>query len=206
MGHPKDEFDLVSAYFVPTKKGTAYLSELAQSNVDVRLLTNTLVANDVALVHAFYQKYRKPLLQSGAKLYEFKPYIERERRTWYEVVTGNVIPAKGKNSSSLHAKFFDVDDKVFIGSFNFDPRSAHLNTEVGLMVESDQLQENISQLLDQYLPLVAYELKLDAKGNIIWLEHQKNGSVIEHQTEPESTKFQRFIMKTVSYLPIEWML
>lgn len=52
----------------------------------------------------------------------------------------NIIPAKGKNASSLHAKFFDIDGMVFIGSFNFDPRSANLNTEVGLVVESEQLQ------------------------------------------------------------------
>lgn len=205
MGQPKTEFELVSAYFVPTEQGTTYLSKLAKSQVKVRILTNSLVANDVALVHAFYQKYRKPLLASGAKLYEFKPYIERERRTWYEVMTGNVIPAKGKNTSSLHAKFFDVDDKVFIGSFNFDPRSIHLNTEVGLMVHSDQLQAEVSTLLDHYLPTVAYELKLDAQGNVIWLE-QKDGAVIEHKTEPESTKFQRFMIKAVSYLPIEWMI
>lgn len=206
MGQPQQEFDLVSAYFVPTQQGSDYLAKLAKSQVKVRLLTNTLVANDVALVHAFYQKYRKPLLQSGAKLYEFKPYIEREQRTWYEIMTGNIIPAKGKNTSSLHAKFFDVDDKVFIGSFNFDPRSVHLNTEVGLMVESNELQEKVSTQLDHYLPFVAYEVKLDDQGQLLWREQRKDGTVIEHHVEPESTRFQRFMMKTVSYLPIEWMM
>ena len=206
MGQPQQEFDLVSAYFVPTQQGSDYLAKLAKSQVKVRLLTNTLVANEVALVHAFYQKYRKPLLQSGAKLYEFKPYIEREQRTWYEIMTGNIIPAKGKNTSSLHAKFFDVDDKVFIGSFNFDPRSVHLNTEVGLMVESNELQEKVSTQLDHYLPFVAYEVKLDDQGQLLWREQRKDGTVIEHHVEPESTRFQRFMMKTVSYLPIEWMM
>ncbi|WP_436905303.1 phospholipase D family protein [Acinetobacter johnsonii] len=206
MGKPEKHMELVSAYFVPTTAGADYLSNLAKNGTRVRILTNSLLANDVAIVHAFYKKYRRGLLENGVKLYEFKPYIEREKYTWYEVATGHVIPAKGRSSSRLHAKFFDIDGKVFVGSFNFDPRSAHLNTEVGLVVESDQLQNAISHKLDEFLPHIAYELKLNSQGDIIWLEHQKNGTVIEHQKEPETTKFQRFMMKAVSYLPIEWMM
>ncbi|TCB50660.1 phospholipase D family protein [Acinetobacter sp. ANC 4779] len=206
MGEPKQHLELVSAYFVPTEKGTEYLAQLVKNNVEVRVLTNSFMANDVPLVHAFYKKYRHDLLQGGIKLHEFKPYIERNKRTWYEVVTGNVIPAKNKNASSLHAKFFDIDGMVFIGSFNFDPRSANLNTEVGLVVESNLLQDEISTSLDQYLPQIAYELKLNPQGEVIWLDHQKDGSIIEYIHDPESTKFQRFAMKAVSYFPIEWMM
>ena len=206
MGEPKQHLELVSAYFVPTAKGTTYLTQLAQQDIKVRILTNSLIANDVALVHAFYQKYRKDLLQSGIELYEFKPYIQRDERTWYERITGSIIPAKGKNSSSLHAKFFDIDGLVFIGSFNFDPRSANLNSEVGLVVESEQLQDEISQNLDHYLPQVAYQLKLDQQGHIMWLEHLPNGQTIQHQYDPETTRFQRIAIQAVSYLPIEWMM
>jgi len=206
MGEPKQHLELVSAYFVPTRKGTDYLVNLSKNDVRIRILTNSFLANDVAVVHAFYQKYRHDLLQNGIKLYEFKPYIERTKRTWYEVVTGNVIPAKGKNTSSLHAKFFDIDGMVFIGSFNFDPRSANLNSEVGLVVESDVLQKYISKSLDQYLPQIAYELKLNKQGEIIWLDQHKDGSIVEYKHDPETTKFQRFAMQAVSYLPIEWMM
>lgn len=206
MGEPKQHLELVSAYFVPTRKGTDYLVNLSKDDVRIRILTNSFLANDVAVVHAFYQKYRHDLLQNGIKLYEFKPYIERTKRTWYEVVTGNVIPAKGKNTSSLHAKFFDIDGMVFIGSFNFDPRSANLNSEVGLVVESDVLQKYISKSLDQYLPQIAYELKLNKQGEIIWLDQHKDGSIVEYKHDPETTKFQRFAMQAVSYLPIEWMM
>ena len=206
MGEPKQHLELVSAYFVPTRKGTDYLVNLSKNDVRIRILTNSFLANDVAVVHAFYQKYRHDLLQNGIKLYEFKPYIERNKRTWYEVVTGNVIPAKGKNTSSLHAKFFDIDGMVFIGSFNFDPRSANLNSEVGLVVESDVLQKYISKSLDQYLPQIAYELKLNKQGEIIWLDQHKDGSIVEYKHDPETTKFQRFAMQAVSYLPIEWMM
>lgn len=206
MGDPTQEMDLIAAYFVPTKNGTRYLSQFPKQGVKVRVLTNSFVANDVALVHAFYQKYRIDLLKNGVQLYEFKPYIERKRRTWYEVMTGNVIPKKGKNKSSLHAKFIDIDDKVFIGSFNLDPRSFNLNTEVGLVVQSDPLQEQISGLLDQTLFRVAYELKLNDQDQIIWLDHQQNGKTVEYTVDPETTRFQRFMMYSISYLPIEWMM
>lgn len=115
MGEPKQQLELVSAYFVPTQKGTDYLTQLSKNQVKVRVLTNSFVANDVALVHAFYKEYRHDLLKSGVKLYEFKPYIERNKRTWYEVVTGNLFLLKVKtarvytpNSSTLMVRFLLV--------------------------------------------------------------------------------------------------
>lgn len=206
MGHPQKHLELVSAYFVPTQAGTQYLSKLSQQDVKIRVLTNSFAANDVAIVHAFYSQYRKELIKNGIQLYEFKPIIDRKEPTWYEKMTGRVIPAKGKKSSSLHAKFFDVDGKVFIGSFNFDPRSAYLNTEVGLVVESEDLQNEITKVLDEYLPTIAYQLKLDKNGNLVWLDHNADGQTIEYHHDPETTRFQRFMMKSVSYLPIEWMM
>lgn len=106
----------------------------------------------------------------------------------------------------MHAKFFDIDGMVFVGSFNLDPRSAYLNTEVGLVLESEQLQNDVYQSLDRYLPQIAYELKLDKNDQIIWLDHQANGSIQTYHYDPETTQFQRFIMKTVSLFPVEWMM
>lgn len=206
MGRPKKNLDLIAAYFVPTQVGTNYLTNLSKNNIDVSVLTNSFVANDVALVHAFYQKYRKDLLKNGIKLYEFKPYIERKRRTWYEIATGNVIPEKGKSKSSLHAKFISQDDQVFIGSFNLDPRSFHLNTEVGLVVKSVDLEKQISQLFNEHKYKVAYEVKLNDRGELIWYDHQSNGKIQTYSHDPQTTKFQRFMMYSVSYLPIEWLM
>ncbi|PIL68414.1 phospholipase D family protein [Acinetobacter baumannii] len=121
-------------------------------------------------------------------------------------LTNSFAAAKGKNKSSLHAKFFDVDGKVFIGSFNYDPRSTYLNTEVGLVIESSQLQTQISVMLDQHLPQVAYQLKLNSQGQITWLDYQANGQVIEYDKDPGTSRFQRTMIKAVSYLPIEWMM
>lgn len=206
LGEAKTQMDIVSAYFVPTPMGTEYLSRLAKNGVDVQILTNSYLANDVPIVHAFYQKYRKELLKNGVKLYEFKPYIERPKRTWYEVATGNIIPAKGKSASSLHAKFFDVDGKIYIGSFNFDPRSNAINTEVGLIVESSALQQRVHQQLDQYLPQVAYRLALNKKDEIIWIESHENGTETIHEIEPNTSKFQRAVIQILANTPFEWMM
>ena len=206
MGEPRREMNLIAAYFVPAQNGTNHIKQFPKQNIQVRVLTNSFVANDVALVHSFYQKYRVDLLKNGVKLYEFKPYIERKNRTWYEVMTGNVIPKKGKNKSSLHAKFINIDDHVFIGSFNLDPRSFNLNTEVGLVVHSSQLQTQISDLLNSTLLTVAYELKLNSQDEIIWVDHRQNGEIIEYNIEPESSRFQRFMMNAVCLIPIEWMM
>lgn len=206
MGTAHRQMNLVSAYFVPTEKGVNTLIQLVNDGAKVRVLTNSYLANDVPIVHAFYQKYRKALLEKGIQLYEFKPYIERPKRTWYEVMTGNIIPAKSKNASRLHAKFFSIDQKVYIGSFNFDPRSAQLNTEVGIVLDSAALQQDIQQSLDENLMQVAYQLKLDAAGEIIWIEQLPNGEKLIHQVEPETTKFQRFMFKAIAFTPFEWMM
>lgn len=206
MGYPSNHLELVSAYFVPTRSGTAFLSKQSRQGIKIRILTNSFIANDVAIVHAFYSKYRQALLESGVKLYELKSIIPRKKPTWYEKLTGRVIPAKGKSNSSLHAKFFDIEGKVFIGSFNFDPRSAHINTEVGLVVESEELQQNITDDLDKFLPLTCYELSLDQQGNVIWTEYLENGETIKYTHDPKTTKFQRFVMKFMARLPIEWMM
>lgn len=206
MGKPQHSLQLVSAYFIPTALGVKHLLNLVNNQVQVSVLTNSLFANDVTIVHAFYRKYRRKLLEHGVRLYEFKPDIQRTRRTWYEVVTGNVISAKSKCASRLHAKFFSLDHKVFIGSFNLDPRSAYLNTEVGLIIESEALQHAISKKLDENLPHIAYELILSQQGHIVWLEHLSDGKIIQHEQEPKTTKFQSLVLKLLSYLPIEWIM
>lgn len=206
MGQPQQQMELVSAYFVPTAQGEQYLIHQAQKGVKIRVLTNAYLANDVPLVHAYYQKYRQNLLKHGIELYEFKPNIQRQHRTWYEVMTGNVIPAKSKNHSRLHAKFFGIDNKIFIGSFNFDPRSVTLNTEVGLMLESKNLQQDMTRSLNQHLKRYAYELKLGPQGQLIWFEQDENGQLKSYVVDPHTTKFQRIMFKSLSYLPFEWMM
>ena len=195
MGKPLSDVDLVSPYFVPTQDGTAALSTLAQRGVRVRVLTNSLAATDVSPVHAGYAKYRKPLLRAGVRLYELKPFADEK-----EVKDKDRAP--GSSDASLHAKTFALDHKrIFVGSFNFDPRSARLNTEMGVVVESPALATRLSQAFDRELPGIAYEVRLTSDGALEWVE----GST-RHASEPDAGLIKRLWIGFLSILPIEWLL
>jgi len=126
LGRPTRNVDLISPYFVPTAAGVQVFTKMSQNGVKLRVLTNSLDATDVAAVHAGYAKRREDLLRAGIELYELRRVSTNDKRN-------DSAGPFGSSGSSLHAKTFAVDHKrVFVGSFNFDPRSTHLNTENGL--------------------------------------------------------------------------
>ncbi|MBL8350381.1 MAG: phospholipase D family protein [Burkholderiaceae bacterium] len=199
MGDPQASFDLVSPYLVPAAKGTEAIAALARSGVRVRILTNSLAATDVGAVHSGYAKRRPDLLAAGVKLYEIKP-------TALSDVKSNE-KSRGSSSSALHAKTFSVDGgKVFVGSFNFDPRSALLNTEMGLVIDSPVLAAGVSRMFDEVAPLGAYEVRLKPDGGSLeWIERTPQGEV-RHDTEPGTSALRRLGVGLMSWLPIEWLL
>src|SRR6266850_794502 len=191
LGAPDAELDLVSPYFVPTADGTAALRALAGRGVKVRVLTNSLAATDVAPVHAGYAKYRERLLRGGVRLYELKPTARPERDD-----------RPGGSDASLHAKTFAIDrSRIFVGSFNFDPRSARLNTEMGVVVESPRLAARLSSALDRGLPRDAYEVRLAPNGSLEWVDGDSR-----YGSEPGAGFFKRLWIGFLSVLPIEWLL
>ena len=90
---------------------------------------------------------------------------------------------------------------MFVGSFNFDPRSARLNTEMGVVVESSLLASRLASALDTGLPRDAYELRLAGNGDLEWLEGN-----VTHTSEPGAGPFKRLWIGFLSLLPIEWLL
>lgn len=152
MGSPSERIDIISSYFVPTRAGVAQLLRMVRKGVKIAILTNSLAANDVAVVHAGYARWRKKLLRYGVELYELKPTREQSSTLHDRGITGN-------SGASLHAKTFSIDGKtVFIGSFNFDPRSTLLNTEMGFVIES----ETLAQLIDKRFIQSQYDAALAA--------------------------------------------
>lgn len=205
LNKPEENIDLVSAYFVPEKSGAKHLSELAQSGIQVRVLTNSFKANDVSIVHAFYGKYRQQLLENGVQLYEFLPTLGKDElnKETEQLSKQAKISLKGLSHSSLHAKMMTLDQKqVFIGSFNFDPRSAYLNTEIGVILDSPALAKTIHQTMDQQLTHYAYKLVLDANHKINWYRQAPNSTKI-YKKEPQMKWWQRAGMKVISWLPLE---
>ena len=203
---PEQSVDIISAYFVPEKKGEKMLSELAQNNIHVRVLTNSFTANDVFLVHAFYGKYRKNLLKNDVELYEFlsAPETENLNANTDELAAKAKVSLKGLSRSSLHAKLMAIDQKqVFIGSFNFDPRSAYLNTEIGVLLDSPNLAKSVHQTMDQNLSKYAYKLVLDANNKINWKIKRHDGSIKTYHKEPKMKWWQKAGVKMISWLPLE---
>lgn len=194
-----ESLDLVSPYLVPAKGGTEILVSLARRGVDVRVLTNSLAATDVTAVHAGYVKRRKKLLKAGVKLYEFP-------RTAAQTDDSDLAGPFGSSGSSLHAKTFAVDgQRLFIGSFNFDPRSANLNTEMGFLIEDPALASAMHQAFLDDIPGRVYQVFLDDDGALYWLR-RKDGEVERYTTEPDSALSRRIMVRFLSYLPIDWLL
>ena len=200
IGRPQKTLDLVSPYFVPGPAGTAALEALAKGGVKVRILTNSLAASDVKAVHAGYAKRRPHLLLAGIQLYELKPTAAKESRE-------DKVSFGASSSSALHAKTFAVDrSRIFVGSFNFDPRSALLNTEMGVVIDSPALAQRLSTTFDQDVPMLAYEVRLAPDGRTLeWIERTASGEK-RYDTEPGTSWFLRRGVDILSILPIDWLL
>ena len=195
---PKLELELVSPYFVPGKEGVEYFSALARQGIKVTILTNSLAATDVTAVHAGYAKRRKPMLEAGVEIFEMEPEF-------------SPAPTKahgplGSSSASLHAKTFSIDRKrAFVGSFNFDPRSQRLNTELGFVIDSPAMAEAIADAFATIIPARAYKVRLSDAGALQWVE-QRNGQENVYDREPRTGFWLRVYVAVLSVLPIEWLL
>jgi putative cardiolipin synthase len=202
MGEPRRGLDLVSPYFVPGEAGTAKLVHLAQSGVQVRVLTNSLAATDVTAVHAGYARRREALLRGGVRLYEFKPSASPAPGD----TSAGGLPGSG-SGAALHAKTLAVDaERIFVGSFNFDPRSALLNTEMGLVVHDPALGQALARAFDTEIPLAAYEVRLADDGRTLQWAERGPGGVTLHDVEPGAGLLRRAGVGLMSWLPIEWLL
>jgi phosphatidylserine/phosphatidylglycerophosphate/cardiolipin synthase-like enzyme len=201
---PTASFDLISPYFVPGERGSAFLEELAAAGVRVRVLTNSLAATDVSVVHSGYAKRRCRLARAGVKLYELKPSAavgKPKKKKDDDDAPGS------SGASSLHAKTFAVDDaRIFVGSFNFDPRSALLNTEMGLVISSAALARRLDDAFQRIVPMNAYEVRpREGEACIEWVEHTATADVV-HDTEPQAGWGRRAWLQFLMLLPLDWML
>lgn len=188
--------EITSPYFVPGAEGTAGLTRMAAAGVDVAVLTNSLAATDVAAVHGGYAPYRRTLLEGGVRLHELQPWLRRSDMSLF-----------GSSAASLHTKAFTVDDHTgFVGSFNFDPRSASLNTEMGVLFVEPDLVGRMREVFRQETgPQMSYRVHLDESGALRW-EGERDGEMTVWDREPEAGLMRRLVAALVSWLPIESQL
>jgi len=195
---PRLELELVSPYFVPGKEGVEYFSALARQGIKVRILTNSLAATDVAAVHSGYARRRKPMLEAGVEIFEMEPE--------FSFAPTKAHGALGSSNASLHAKTFSIDrSRVFVGSFNFDPRSQRLNTELGFVIDCPAIAQAIADAFASIIPARAYQVRLSAAASLQWVE-QRDGEEVVYDREPRAGFALRAFVGMLSMLPIEWLL
>jgi len=204
IGQPERELLVVSGYFVPTSSGARAFAQMARKGVDVRVLTNSFASTDVAMVHAGYAKHRHFLVKSGVRLYEMPAPGDRPKTTRKSLRRPS--PRNTNENATLHAKMFAVDGRrVFVGSFNFDPRSFALNTELGIVIQSENLAAQMHHAFDTMIASGSYKIVVDDKGRLNWMDMRDDVRQCE-LAEPGTTWWSRVLTRLLSKTPIDWLL
>ena len=196
ISNARSEVLVISPYFVPGEDGTARLAALTARGAHVGVVTNSLAANDVYAVHSGYARYRGRLLGQGVDLYELRENAKVQSE-----------PIFFGKRASLHTKAFVLDGaRGFVGSFNVDPRSKNLNTEMGVLFDDPIMA---SQLRDEYLrltdPTLSYWVYRNKQGQLRWLDRtQQPHAALEH--EPDASRSRRALVRVSGWLPIESQL
>lgn len=196
VSEAEEEILIEAAYFITGKRSLDTTQRLNEKGVKVRVLTNSLASNNVISAHAGYSKYRQGLIENGVEIYELRPDSDSVTRSWSEVA--------GRSESNLHTKAIVFDRKTaFIGSYNLDPRSAKINTELGLMIESAELTLRVAEYMDEGIrPENSYRVMLNEGGDgLVWVT-EEDGEEVRYYKDPESTFGQRF--KAASSKSFRW--
>ncbi|HET7655892.1 MAG TPA: phospholipase D-like domain-containing protein, partial [Luteimonas sp.] len=196
MQGSQDTLLLISPYFVPGTQGSEGLKKLVAKGARVAVVTNSLAANDVPAVHSGYARYREALLRGGVQLHEMRARAP-----------AGIAGVLGSSGASLHTKAFVVDDRRgFVGSFNLDPRSAHLNTEMGVLFDDPALAAAVREEYERLAaPGQSYAVFLDEDGRVRWRDGSEQPPRVL-DTEPDASLGRRAFARVLRWLPIESQL
>ena len=202
LGQEKDhEVMIEAAYVIAGPEGVERTRLNNERGVRQRLLTNSLATNDVAAAHAGYAKYRRELIRNGLELYELRPDANAVKSNWSVLA--------GRSKASLHTKAFVVDrELVAIGSFNVDPRSIALNTEIVILVESPALAAQVLSYMEEGIrPENSYRVMLETDAEtggerLVWIT-ANDGEEVRYYSEPEVGLWYRFSTWFMGLLPLE---
>jgi putative cardiolipin synthase len=188
----ESEIILISPYFIPHGGGIELIRKIRDKGVRITVLTNSLATNNHIPVHSAYAGYRRRLLDAGVELWEMRVDAAK-----IIVPTGETLLEK----LTLHTKGILFDRKrVFVGSLNLDPRSIDINTEMGLLIDSVEMGEWMTDEVREQIPEVAYQVKMDEDRKLSW--HAKiDGEEVVETREPQTTAWQRFLAWFLKIVP-----
>lgn len=188
------ELMVVSPYLIPSRKALNNLQRLTSEGVEVKVMTGSMGANNHTAAHSHYKKYRHPLLNAGAFLFELRHDPSSQVREDTDVPLGR------SKFICLHIKAMVGDrTRSFIGSLNFDPRAVDINTENGLLIESQPLSQELAAHLDELMgPANSWRVYHNEEG---WLRWSSDKGTVSKQ--PARSFGQRFADFFFRLLPIE---
>ena len=194
------ELLMITPYFVPSDAEMSLLLQERDRNVRVALLTNSLEAAPDVVAHAGYTHYRPVLLAQGIEIHEIRALPEGVHGT------GQPKRISRYGNYGLHAKLYVFDRKsLFVGSMNFDQRSKHLNTEIGLIVDSPQIAQEAAERFEALVNLRNAYTVLAARphGAALRWQTERDGRVVESSREPARSIWQRFGARFFALLPLD---
>lgn len=194
------EILIEASYFIPGDEFTAALAGMHRNGCRVALLTNSLATNDVIAAHAAYARYRPALLRGGVEVHELQANASARRHH------ARLLRGRGRSKSSLHTKAMVLDRKeLFVGSFNLDPRSVNVNTEMGYYVDSEALAGEVAAFVEEGMaPQNSYRVSADDQG-LLWGAGEERGPV-QYRSEPQVSPLRRAASQLCALLPIENLL
>ena len=192
------EVHIQSAYLILLDDGFKNLTAMQDRGVRVKLATNSMAANNHLSAFVGYRKQRKKLLKTGAELYEMRPDARSERA----VFTAAELK-EHKTIFGLHAKTMVFDRKhIFVGSFNLDPRSVNLNTEIGLLVESESLANAVAESIENDMAAGnSWQVILKDDGSIEWITVENGVVISELEKEPMTSAGRRAEANLLTIVP-----
>jgi cardiolipin synthase C len=181
-----------SPYFIPDLEFLEIVRALRARGVRVAILTNSLATNNHVVAHTAYKRWRREVLRYGVEIYEL--------RADAEVLSLYVTPPAMPQILGLHTKAVVIDRRrSFIGSPNVDPRSMVLNTEIGVITDSDELSRRLTALLVRDMaPENSWRVTMDDEG---WLTWSSGAQSVQRQ--PAKNFRQRAVEFLLNLLPLK---
>ena len=184
----EEELLVQNAYIIPGDEALDFLHAKRDAGVRIRVLTNSLASHDVPAVNSHYEPWRDDFIKAGVDLWEFRsdPAIQQS------IID---VPPIEAGFSGLHSKCAVADRRyVFIGSMNLDPRSRNINTEMGAMIDSPALAEDLARMIERNMTGAnAWQVRMDDKGKLTW--HSDAGVLDKQPARDGMQRVMNVLMK-----------